>query len=92
MGEVDKVEYSEDVPHDRMTRLCDAMTQCLEEHPEYEEERCVIFVTGDGGGGLVGHGYEESAELMEDICQHLRAFGQATGIHSMVIPMGRVKK
>lgn len=57
-------------PHDRLTRLCDAMTQTLEQHPERGEEKCIVFLQDSERGGLVLHGYDSDTEAMTDLFLH----------------------
>lgn len=69
-------------PHDRLTRLCDAMTDALENHAEYSDEiRCAVFLSDGDKGGIVLHGYDEgdSMEAMVDLFVHLRAIFRANG-------------
>jgi len=72
-------------PVDRLTRLCDYMTDALEKHPEYREtDKCIIFFDEKTGatthrGGIVLHGYEDSIEGLVDLFMHLRAIMKANG-------------
>lgn len=80
---------SEDVPHNRLTRLCDAMTQTLEEHPEFQGERCAIFIDSDveQKGGLVLAGYQEDVDAVIAIFAHMKALFRTNGMTLEVFPM-----
>ena len=68
-------------PHDRLTRLCAAMTDTLEAHPERGDEKCIVFLQSeaDQRGGLQLHGYDDDTEAMVDLFLHLRAIFKANG-------------
>lgn len=75
-------------PHDRLTRLCDAMTKTLEEHPERGDEKCIVFLQDGERGGLVLHGYDDDSEAMADLLVHLRAIFRANGKELLIAPLG----
>lgn len=84
-----KTDRSEGSPHDRLTRITDAMTDTLDEHPEATgEERCLVFLSDDEGGGIVMHGYEDDAEAITDILIHLKAIFEANGKEIAFVPVG----
>jgi hypothetical protein len=66
-------------PHDRLTRLCAAMTDALDAHPERGTEKCIVFLQGERRGGLQLHGYEDDTEAMVDLFLHLKALFEANG-------------
>jgi hypothetical protein len=80
-------------PIDRLTRLCDAMTDALEAHPEHDDTvRCVIMLSDEQHGGLVTHGYDDTGndtDAMVDLIMHLKAVFEANGKTLMVMPLGR---
>lgn len=77
-------------PHDRLTRICDAMTRAMEAHPEYQGDKCCIFMDSDveKRGGLVLFGYEEDADAITSLFIHLRAIFKANGKELMFAPLG----
>ena len=76
MSDVTRTENS---PHDRLTRLCEAMTDALEAHPERGEEKCIVFLDDAAGGGLTLHGYTDDTEAIVNLLGHLRAVFRANG-------------
>ena len=76
-------------PHDRLTRLCDAMTEALEAHPERGEEKVIVFLQDGERGGLVLNGYEKDTDAMVDLLVHLRAIFRANGKDLHIVPIGK---
>ena len=76
-------------PHDRLTRLCAAMTDALEAHAERGDEKCIIFLQDRERGGLQLHGYEDDTEAMVDLLMHMRAIFRASGKELHIVPMGK---
>jgi hypothetical protein len=76
-------------PHDRLTRLCAAMTDALDAHPERGDEKCIVFLDSktDMRGGLQLHGYDDDMEAMTDLFMHLRAIFRANGRDLMFAPL-----
>lgn len=74
-------------PHDRLTRLCAAMTDALDAHPERGDERCIVFLQDAERGGLSLHGYEDDREAIVDLLMHLRAIFKANGKELVVMPL-----
>lgn len=66
-------------PHDRLTRLCAAMCDALDAHPEHGEEKCIVFLQDGDLGGLQMHGYEDHTDALVDLFMHLRAIFEANG-------------
>lgn len=77
-------------PHDRLTRLCAAMTDALDAHPERGDEKCIVFLQSehDQRGGLQLHGYHDDTEAIADLLMHLRAIFQANGKQLLIAPLG----
>jgi hypothetical protein len=76
-------------PHDRLTRLCDAMTRTLEVQDEYDENvRCVVMLDDGSNGGIVLHGYEDDGQAAVDMLMHLRAIFRANGGDLTIVPFG----
>jgi hypothetical protein len=81
---------TEGQPHDRLTRLCDAMTTALEAHPEYRDgDKAIIFLDSDVDqrGGLVMAGYEDDTDALAAIV-HLTAVFEANGKTLRLVPLG----
>lgn len=77
-------------PHDRLTRLCAAMTDTLDAHPEKrEQDKCMVFLDDGEQGGLVLHGYDNDTEAVVDLIMHLRAIMRANGRDLMVTTLGQ---
>lgn len=72
-------EIRSDKPHDRLTRLCGAMTDALEAHPERGKEKCIVFLQDEDLGGLQLHGYDDDTDAMVDLFLHLRALFASNG-------------
>lgn len=75
-------------PQDRLTRLCAAMTDALEAHPEHGSEKCAVFLRDGNRMGLVLHGYDDDREAIVDLFGHLRAIFRANGQDLHVVPVG----
>jgi hypothetical protein len=84
---VKDVTRTQDEPHDRLTRLCSAMTAALEAHPEHGNERCIIFLQDNERGGLTMHGYEDDSEALAEVFLHLRAIFEANGKQLLFAPL-----
>lgn len=81
---------TEGVPHDRLTRMCNAAIDAFEAHPEHRDgDRCIVFLDDGQRGGIVLHGYEEDTDAMTDLLMHLRAIFRANGMEMMVMPIGQ---
>lgn len=74
-------------PHDRLTRLCAAMTDALDAHPERGDEKCIVFLQDSERGGLQLHGYEDDTEAIRDLFLHLRAVFKANGKELRFMPI-----
>jgi Asp/Glu/hydantoin racemase len=67
-------------PHDRLTRICAAMTDTFNAHPEHApSDRCMVFITDRQRNGLVLEGYDDDTEAMVDLLMHLQAIFRANG-------------
>lgn len=75
-------------PHDRLTRLCAAMTDALDSHPERGEEKAIVFLQDGERGGLQLHGYDDDTDAMVDLFVHLKALFEANGKTLMFAPLG----
>lgn len=74
-------------PHDRLTRLCDAMTETLDAHPERGDEKCIVFLQDSERGGLQLHGYDDDTEAITDLFIHLRAIFRGQGKELLFAPL-----
>lgn len=83
---------TEGQPHDRLTRICDAMTGALEAQAEYRDgDKAVIMLTNDaaGEGGIGMHGYDDDdTGAMVDLFLHLKAIFEANGKTLVLMPGG----
>jgi len=85
----EKPTRTEGEPHDRLTRICDAMTDTFVAHAEHHDgDKCVIFLDGEQRGGLVMHGYDNDAEALANVFMHLRAVFRANGKDLLFAPLG----
>lgn len=76
-------------PSDRLTRLCLAMTDALDAHPEMSNDvKCIVFLQDGNMGGLQLHGYEDDEEAIVDLFIHLRAIFESKGKTLMFAPLG----
>lgn len=75
-------------PTDRLTRLCETMTDALQADPEYGDDvKCVVFLDSDTHGGLQLHGYDDDTEALANLFMHLRAIFRANGKDLLFAPM-----
>ena len=78
---------TEGEPHDRLTRICDKMTNTLRAHPEASDDvRCVVFLQDGERGGLVINGYDDDSDAVVDVLMHLRAILRANGKDLTIAP------
>lgn len=67
-------------PHDRLTRICDAMTDTFDQHREHRPaDKCIVFLDDGTRGGIVIHGYDNDTDAMVDLIVHLKAVFEANG-------------
>lgn len=80
---------TEGEPHDRLTRICSAMTETLDAHPENGEGDVKAVIVLDDGkrGGIVLHGYEDDMAAMVDLLLHLKAVFEVNGKTLMIMPL-----
>lgn len=82
-------ERRETEPHDRLTRICDAMAQTFEAHPERRAgDKCIVFLDTDDRGGLVLTGYEDDHEALVNLFMHLRAVFAVNGQTLDIMALG----
>ena len=76
-------------PEERLTRLCAAMTEALDAHPERGDEKCIVFLqsAADERGGIQLHGYDDSTEAMADLFLHMQAIFRSQGQDLQFMPM-----
>jgi hypothetical protein len=86
MGDLNRT----DEPHDRLTRLCAAMTDALMAHPETTDEiRCAVFLSDDRVGGLQIYGYDDDSEAVVDVLMHVRAIMRSNGKDLQIHAVGQ---
>jgi hypothetical protein len=79
---------TEGAPHDRLTRICDAMTVAMAEHPEAgPTDKAMIFLDDGHRGGIVLHGYESDLDALTDLLTHLEVLFQTQGIPFHIVPV-----
>lgn len=78
-------------PHDRLTRLCAAMTETLRAHPECGDAQVVVFLESESEArsGIVMDGYESDAEAVVAVFIHLQAIMRANGKMMTIVPIGK---
>jgi hypothetical protein len=75
-------------PHDRLTRLCAAMTDTLDAHPEMGDDvQCMVFLQDGESGGLQLHGYDDDTQAIIDLVMHLRAIFRSNGKELILAPI-----
>lgn len=81
------INRTEEVPHDRLTRMCATMLAALEADPEYQEgDRAIVLLDDEAKGGITLHGWENDAEAMAALFVHVRAIFQSNGSDLAVVP------
>lgn len=71
-------------PHNRLTRICDQMTQTFDRHPEHlPDDRCIVFLDSDTDrmGGIVVHGYDDDRQALVNLLMHVKAMFASMGMH-----------
>ena len=76
-----------DEPVNRMERIVNKMTDCMDAHPEHQDgDKCVVFLSTGTMGGMVAHGYEGNEDTgrmvtaaIVDVLMHLRAMFRSIG-------------
>jgi hypothetical protein len=75
-------------PHDRLTRICDAMGKAMDAHPETRlGDKAIIFLDDGQHGGISLHGYNNDVDAMADLLVHLTALFKANGKELQIIPI-----
>jgi hypothetical protein len=85
-------DYRGAEPRDRLTRLCAAMTEALDAHPERGDEKCIVFLQSpsSGRGGIQLHGYEDDSEAMAELFVHMKAIFESNGKELHILPIEEV--
>jgi hypothetical protein len=79
---------TDEQPHDRLTRIGDAMTIAMDGHPEVREgDRAIIFLDSKERGGIVLHGYTDGTEAMADLLAHIEVLFKANGMEMRFVPL-----
>jgi hypothetical protein len=75
-------------PTDRLTRLCKAMTEAFDAHPEHREgDKAIVFLDDGDHGGIQIHGYDDDTDAIVDLFVHLRALFRAQGKDLSFMPI-----
>ena len=69
---------SDGVPFDRLTEIAEEVSQNLN-RPEYEDVKCIVFLTDGERSGIKMHGYEDPVEGVADLFVHMKAIFESTG-------------
>jgi hypothetical protein len=78
-----------DVPHDRLTRICDTMIDAFNAHGEKQpHDRAIVFLVDQTKGGIGVAGYDDDADAIVDLVVHLRAIFRARGQDLHFVPVG----
>jgi hypothetical protein len=87
MGDVRRTEGQ---PHDRLTRLCEAMGDALKAHPEYRDgDKAIVMLVDDKRLGIGLHGYDDDPDAAEtDLLAHLQTMFEANGKTLILAPFG----
>ena len=75
------VRYTQQEPHDELTRLCDIMKGAMIAHPDCPEEgiRAIIMLDTGKRAGIHWHGYEDDITAISDLTTHLAAMLEPYG-------------
>lgn len=85
-------ERRETEPHTRLTRLCAAMAEGLENHPEASGNERFVIVLADpveGRHGTMLGGYENDVDAALDLFEHMRAIFRTRGQDLMLTTLGQ---
>lgn len=75
-----KPTRSEGKPHDRLTRICEAMCDAMDAHPErHSDDKAIVFLTSTKKGGIQLHGWDDDIDAMAALLTHLQAIFEANG-------------
>jgi hypothetical protein len=80
-------------PHDRLSRLADAMTEVLDLDPEAGDVRAVVMLDDSKDGCIHPHNYPDPEDggtglLFVNTVTHLTAMGEAIGVRVEVLING----
>lgn len=82
------IRRSEGEPHDRLTKLCDEMTQVIaDKGAEAEDVKAVVMLQDSVKGGLVMYGYDDDSDAIVDLMIHLTAIFEANGKKLVLAPL-----
>lgn len=84
----DQVKRTDGKPHSRLTRICEAMTDAMDAHPETQpKDKAIVFLDDGHVGGIQTHGYENVTDAITDLFVHLQAMFKANGKTLSIIPI-----
>jgi len=78
---------SEDVPHNRITRLANVALDAVQRDEGYDGEKVIVFLDGQDMGGIGMSGYDDDTEAMVNLFMHLRAIFAANGKELSLFPI-----
>jgi hypothetical protein len=77
-----------DEPTDRLTNLANDILGAIEAHANYRpDDQAIVFVHGDGRGGVGTYGFEDSKEAIAALFVHMRAMFHANGLRLDIMGM-----
>jgi hypothetical protein len=83
--------HTDGEPHDRLTRIADAVLDAVRAHPEYRDGDRAIVLLDDGHNGGIGlGGYDEPLDALADVLTHAKALGAVRGLSVAVVPIEQV--
>lgn len=83
---VEHLNRTQDVPHDRLTRIGKDILTNLENHPEAQHgDKCIVMLHNGKMGGIALHGYENETEAIADMFVHMQAMFGAIGKELQII-------
>jgi hypothetical protein len=84
-----RLTYS--APHDRLTRMCEAMTTAMDAHPEARDgDKAIVFLDDGKCGGIQTHGYDSIPDALSDLLSHLQSMFEAAGHTITIVPVENV--
>lgn len=82
-----KPTRSEGEPHNRQTRIANALLEAARAHPEYKDEKLMIFLDGGKTSAIGISGYDDDTEAMVNLFMHLRAMFAANDKELILAPL-----
>lgn len=74
-------------PHDRYTRICDAMAATAETHPErVRGDRCIVLLADGDGAGVAISGYDDDLAAAAAMLELLKQILAPAGYTVQILP------